>query len=286
MGDPVRQLGLAVEAGLAVARDEPARVRPPRWAACFSLLVGAPPLRTERICDQLLRQVLLRAVPTDLRVSCMCCRRAARRPRRSRAKATRTEKASTYRCRTQMHSRSCHAPSIERSQSRTFVLACSDLLLVALDLLVLVDERLQQVETPIFEQTTNLRTQSATLEPTKPRPRVRASSAGRVQLLLGRPAFHLGLGSATKIRHPAYIAVADSVHLHRSDAERVAAHYANSAMRRGPDDSATPVTASPAAVQQQKPRARCRLGAAPTVGRLACVRGQRSGAHLDRRRSR
>ena len=180
MGDPVRQLGVAVEAGLAVARDEPARVRPPRWAACFSLLVGAPPLRTERICDQLLRQVLLPAVPTDLRVSCMCCRRAARRPRRSRAKATRTEKASTYRCRTQMHSRSCHAPSIERSQSRTFVLACSDLLLVALDLLVLVDERLQQVETPIFEQTTNLCTQSATLEPTKPRPRVRASSAVHV----------------------------------------------------------------------------------------------------------
>ena len=203
----------------------------------------------------------------------MCCRRVARRPRRSRAKATRTEKASTYRCRTQMHSRSCHAPSIERSQSRTFVLACSDLLLVALDLLVLVDERLQQVETPIFEQTTNLRTQSATLEPTKPRPRVRASSAGRVQLLLGRPAFHLGLGSATKIRHPTYIAVADSVHLYRSDAERVAAHYANSAMRRGPDDSATPVTASPVAVQaqQQKPKAlsagRC------TVGRLACAYG-------------
>ena len=188
MGDPVRQLGVAVEAGLAVAWDEPARVRPPWWAVGFSLLVGAPPLRTERICDQLLRQVLLRAVPTVLRVvSCMWCRRAASRPRRSRAKATRTEKASTYRCRTQMHSRSCHAPSIERSHFRTFVLACSDLLLVALDVLVLVDERLQQVETPIFEQTTNLRTQSATLEPTKPRPRVRASSAGRVQLLLGRP---------------------------------------------------------------------------------------------------
>ena len=71
MGDPVRQLGLAVEAGLAVARDEPTRVRPPRWAVRFSLLIGAPPLRTERICDQLLRQVLLPAVPTVLLPVCV-----------------------------------------------------------------------------------------------------------------------------------------------------------------------------------------------------------------------
>ena len=67
--------------------------------------------------------------------------------------------------------------------------------------------------------------------------------------------------------------------MQHSDAELIKGSYANSAMGRGPEDSATPATASLAAAQQQKPK---------TVSggewRPAGRRGrweERSGAHLD-----
>ena len=67
--------------------------------------------------------------------------------------------------------------------------------------------------------------------------------------------------------HPAQIAVADSVHLHHSNAELIKGSYANSAMGRDAGGSGAPVTASPAAVQQQKPKAVS--GGRGTAGRPA-----------------
>ena len=99
--------------------------------------------------------------------------------------------------------------------------------------------------------------------------------------LLCRPALHLGPRSAAKIRHPAHIAAADFVHLHDSNAELIKGSYANSAMGRGPEDSAAPATASLAAAQQQKPKT-VSGGEWRPAGRRA--RGDNTvNAHQDRR---
>ena len=84
--------------------------------------------------------------------------------------------------------------------------------------------------------------------------RLRRASQCSVDPLLRHPALHLGRESAAKIRHLAQFATTDFVHLHDSDAEVVAARYADGAIGEGPEDSAAPATASVAAEQQQKPK--------------------------------
>ena len=132
MGDPIRQLSLAVEASLAVAWDEPARVRPPRWAATVFWVGDQGLAQPTALCVCRWVDVVENGYSLGLLFWHVLQRGGEKAF--SRARARRTEKASMHRCRTQIHSGSCHAPNIERSQS---VLACSDLLLVALDVLVL-----------------------------------------------------------------------------------------------------------------------------------------------------
>ena len=55
-----------------------------------------------------------------------------------------------------------------------------------------------------------------------------------------------------RIRHPTQIATTDSVDLRHSNAAVSTGYYATGVMDGGPGGSATPVRASPAAVQQQK----------------------------------
>ena len=76
-----------------------------------------------------------------------------------------------------------------------------------------------------------------------------------MHLLHFGPVLHLGPGSARRESTClAQIATTDSAHLHDSNAELINQCYADSAMGRGPEDSAAPATASLAAAQQQKPK--------------------------------
>ena len=102
--------------------------------------------------------------------------------------------------------------------------------------------------------------------------------------LLGHPALDLGRESAAEIRYLARIAAADFVHLHDSNAELNSIGDYNGAMGGGPGGSAALVRASPAAIQQQKPKTVSRGWAGP-AGRRG-RRGEPTGAHLNRHGSR
>ena len=84
--------------------------------------------------------------------------------------------------------------------------------------------------------------------PAAPRPTARRRPAPAPPSPPSRP------GSATKIPYLAQVATTDFVHLHDSNAEVVAARYANGAMGGGPGGSTAPATASLAATQQEKPK--------------------------------